>query len=81
MLSVSPLHYQLHVTKNALQWNRVERRCQNRAVMKIAVAVAAVPVLDVLCRGQESDRGEILRGPLHQVVLSGGKHQPTPQSG
>ena len=44
-------------------------------------AVVAVPVLDALCRGQESDRGEIIRGPLHQVVLSGGKHKPATQSG
>jgi hypothetical protein len=47
-------------------------------VMKAAVAVAAVPVLDALSGGQEGDRGEIVRGPFHQIVLSGGKHHPTP---
>jgi hypothetical protein len=48
-------------------------------VMKIAAVAVAVPVLDALSGGQEGDRGEIVRGPLHQVVLSGGEHQPTPQ--
>ena len=48
-------------------------------VMKEIAAAVAVPVLDALSGGQEGDGGEIVRGPFHKIVLSGGEHQPTPQ--
>lgn len=74
-----PLHSILRVTNSALERNGKEVLKQSRAAMVMKVAAAAVPVLDALSRGQEGDRGEIVRGPLHQIVLSGGEHQPTPQ--